>query len=225
MVELTAAQERMVAKIHTFTIKHGMSPTILELAALLNIKGPSVHEQVQRLKAKGVLLHEAGKARSLKIANLHEMGQERGNICRIVAIYSAAGESEQTIPMFASRVPAGFPSPADDYLEEQLDLNRHLIEHPAATFFVRVEGSSMIGAGIHHGNILVVDRSLQPVNGDIVVAVIHGELTVKRLQRHRDGRVLLMPDNPDFQPLEITEEMDVMIWGVVTSAVQEFRRR
>ncbi|MBF0448369.1 MAG: translesion error-prone DNA polymerase V autoproteolytic subunit [Magnetococcales bacterium] len=127
------------------------------------------------------------------------------------------------IPLYGSTVPAGFPSPADDYIEGHLDLNQHLIDHPTATFFVRVEGSSMTGAGIHHGNILVVDRSLEAKNGDIVVAVVYGELTVKRLQR-ANQKVWLIPENPQYTPLEITEEMEVTIWGVVTSAVHQFRR-
>ena len=82
----------------------------------------------------------------------------------------------------------------------------------------------MVGAGIHHGNILVVDRSLQPKHGDIVVAVIHGELTVKRLHKNHSDKTFLMPENPDFKPIKITEEMEVMVWGVVTSAIHEFRR-
>ena len=132
---------------------------------------------------------------------------------------------EMFIPLFASAIPAGFPSPADDYIENQLDLNQHLIQHPAATFFVRVEGLSMIGAGIHHGNILVVDRSLEPKDGDIVVAVVNGDLTVKRLQRQRGGKVFLVPENPVYTPIEITEDMDMMVWGVVVSAIHEFQRR
>lgn len=86
------------------------------------------------------------------------------------------------LPVFLGRLPAGFPSPADDYIEGKLDLNRHLIKHPAATFFVRVTGNSMTGAGIHSGDLLIVDRSLEPTDGHVVVAVLDGELTVKRLQ-------------------------------------------
>ncbi|MBF0195245.1 MAG: repressor LexA [Magnetococcales bacterium] len=225
MAETTSTQKRFLQKVSSFTAKHGIPPTIQELAAELNIKGSSVYEQVQRLKAKGVLLHESGKARSLRVVNdLQDTGAVE-DVCRVTEIFAAEDGPKQHIPLFSSMVPAGFPSPADDYIENQLDLNQYLINHPAATFFVRVSGTSMTGAGINHGSILVVDRSLEPNHGDIVVAVIHGELTVKRLKREADGRVFLVPENPDYKPMELTQEMEVTIWGVVTSAVQEFRKQ
>jgi len=121
-------------------------------------------------------------------------------------------------PLFLASVSAGFPSPAEDYIEGRLDLNRHLIKHPAATFFVRVAGDSMIDAGIHPGDILVVDRALEPQDSNVVIAVIDGELTVKRIsQRH--GKLFLMPDNEAYQPLEILAEMEFEVWGVVTSVI------
>jgi DNA polymerase V len=123
-----------------------------------------------------------------------------------------------SLPLYASRVAAGFPSPADDHLEDTLDLNEHLVRHPAATFFVRVQGDSMTGAGIHHGDLLVVDRSLEPKSGAIVIAVVNGELTVKRLKVDHGG-VWLMPENPNYPPLEIKEGTDLMIWGVVAHVV------
>ena len=123
-----------------------------------------------------------------------------------------------TLPLYASRVPAGFPSPADDHVEDALDLNEHLVRHPAATFFVRVQGDSMTGAGIQHGDLLVVDRSLEPKSGAIVIAVVNGELTVKRLKADSGG-VWLVPENPDYPPLEIREGMDLTIWGVVAHVV------
>ena len=220
---LTPAQERLVRAIRAYADEHGIPPTIQEIADSLGIKGSSVHEQIKKLHAKGVLLHEPNKARSLRLVGKSE-DNNPDDKCRVVTVYPVSTDTENPIPMFSSRVPAGFPSPADDYIEGQLDLNQHLIEHPAATFFVRVEGTSMIGAGIHHGNILVVDRSLEANDGDIVVAVVNGELTVKRLQR-RNGSVHLKPENPEYSPLKITDEMDVTIWGVVTSSVQEFRKR
>jgi DNA polymerase V len=125
-----------------------------------------------------------------------------------------------SLPLFSDRVAAGFPSPADDHLENKLDLNEHLVKHPAATFFVRVEGRSMVGAGIHPDDILVVDRSLEAANGDIVVAAVDGELTVKRLQ-YRRARLFLEPENPDYEPLEITGETDLVVWGVVTSVIHK----
>ena len=125
-------------------------------------------------------------------------------------------------PLFLSRVPAGFPSPADDYVECSLDLNEHLIEHREATFFVRVKGQSMTGAGIADGDLLVVDRSLEAGDGDIVVAVVDGELTVKRLSR-RGGRVRLLAEHPGFAPIEFRDGQELTVWGVVTSIVRRIR--
>lgn len=122
------------------------------------------------------------------------------------------------VPLFLAPVSAGFPSPAEDYVEGRLDLNKHLIKHPATTFFVRVAGDSMTGAGIHPGDILVVDRSLEPRDASVVVVVLDGELTVKRISR-RDGRLYLIPDNSLYQPLEILEGMEFEVWGVVTSVI------
>ena len=124
------------------------------------------------------------------------------------------------LPLFSDRVAAGFPSPADDHMENRLDLNEHLVKHPAATFFVRVEGTSMLGAGIHPDDILVVDRSIEASNGNIVVAAVDGELTVKRLQ-YRRARLFLEPENPDYDPIEITGETDLVIWGVVTNVIHK----
>ncbi len=125
------------------------------------------------------------------------------------------------LAFFTSRVEAGFPSPADDYLEGTLDLNEHLIRHPAATFFLRVSGDSMTGAGIYPGDILIVDRSLPPADGRIVIAVVDGELTVKRLSR-RQGRIRLLPENSRYPPIDITAEQDLRVWGVVVHAVHSF---
>ena len=126
------------------------------------------------------------------------------------------------IPLYGCPVSAGFPSPADDYIEGQLDLNRHLIRNPAATFFVRADGHSMIGAGIHDGDILIVDRSLNPADGSIVVAAVDGEMTVKRISR-RDGRAYLEPENAAYPPIELTEGRDVWVWGVVVHVVHTVR--
>lgn len=126
--------------------------------------------------------------------------------------------SNKATPMFTEQVAAGFPSPADDYLEGNLDLNQYLIKHPVATFFVRVTGDSMIGAGIHSGDILIVDRALEATNGRVVIAVVNGELTVKKLVR-RDGVIYLMPENDKYKPIEVKDEIDLEIWGVVTSVI------
>ncbi|RMH61397.1 MAG: LexA family transcriptional regulator [Bacteroidetes bacterium] len=127
-----------------------------------------------------------------------------------------------SFPLYAFRIDAGFPSPADDHLDQSLDLNEYLIRHPAATFFVRVQGRSMTGAGIRDGDLLIVDRSLEPRPGDVVVAALDGELTVKRLQR-QGGRIWLQASHPSFPPIEIEEEMDVRVWGVVTHAIHVLR--
>ncbi len=120
--------------------------------------------------------------------------------------------------LFMTPVSAGFPSPADDYIEDKLDLNKYLVKHPAATFFVKVTGDSMIGAGIHHGDILIVDRSLDPVDKKVVIAVVEGELTVKRI-RTGNGRVALVPENDAYKPLNIKDGMSFEIWGVVTNVI------
>lgn len=127
------------------------------------------------------------------------------------------------IPLFVEKVSAGFPSPAQDYIEQVLDLNELCIKHPAATFFVRVEGDSMIEAGINPDDILVVDRSITAEHGDIVIAGLHGELTVKELQLK--PCVCLIPRNCAYSPIEIPEETDLDIFGVVTSVVRNMRRK
>ena len=126
------------------------------------------------------------------------------------------------LPLFASRVPAGFPSPADDYIDTALDLNEFLISRPAATFFVKASGSSMTGAGIHSGDILIVDRSETPRNRSIIIAVLNGELAVKRLIRE-GGRVCLVSENPDYSPIEVKSEMDFEVWGVVVHVIHSFK--
>ncbi len=121
-------------------------------------------------------------------------------------------------PLFLESVSAGFPSPADDYLQSNLDLNDFLIRHPAATFFVRVTGDSMNDAGIFNGDILLVDRALEPKDGNIVIAVIDGELLVKRLQK-RHNRIYLIAENPNYKPIKITDEMNFEVWGVVSTVL------
>ncbi|HEY4136511.1 MAG TPA: translesion error-prone DNA polymerase V autoproteolytic subunit [Alphaproteobacteria bacterium] len=125
--------------------------------------------------------------------------------------------------LYASRVRAGFPSPAEDYVEGQLDLNEHLIARPAATFLIRVVGDSMIEAGIFPNDLLVVDRSLPPVHDSIVVAVVDGELTVKRLF-DRFGQLRLEAANPAYPAIQISGDMELWCWGVVTSSIHEFTR-
>lgn len=124
------------------------------------------------------------------------------------------------LPVFNCRVPAGFPSPATDELEGLFDLNRLLVRHPDATYLVRVTGESMAGAEIHAGDLLAVDKHLEADHGHIVVAVVEGECTVKRLER-KGETWWLMPANPAYRPYEIRETDELHIWGVVTHVVHE----
>ena len=124
------------------------------------------------------------------------------------------------IPLFESSVSAGFPNIAEDYVDRALNLNELLIKHPAATFFVRVKGTSMINAGINSHDILIVDRALTPTHNRIVIARIDGELTVKRLVYDKH-RTFLVAENDDFKPIEITSEMDFEVWGVVTCVIHQ----
>jgi len=124
------------------------------------------------------------------------------------------------VPLFGGTVPAGFPSPADDYVEKAIDLNEHLVRNPTSTFFVRAKGDSMKDAGIASGDILVVDKSITAADKQIVVAMLDGEFTVKRLRR-RNNRVFLESGNPEFPPREITPDQEVVIWGVVTFVIHQ----
>lgn len=125
------------------------------------------------------------------------------------------------LPLYGA-VSAGFPSPADDYLEQHLDLNEYLIKNPSATFFVRVEGDSMVGASIQAGNILIVDRSLEASHGDIVIAVLNGAFTVKRFYK-KQGDFRLIPENPKYPVISIREGDEFIIWGVVAHVLNELR--
>ena len=129
--------------------------------------------------------------------------------------------TELSIPIFTSRVQAGFPSPADDHLEDVLDLNTHLIHHKEATFFVKAQGDSMLGAGIQQGDILIVDKSLSAKSGKIVIAVVDGEFTVKRLHKYK-GNITLKAENPDFEDIKIGGTDELIIWGVVTSVIHQY---
>lgn len=143
---------------------------------------------------------------------------------KIIGNAPAVGTSSCTplIPLFGSNVSAGFPSPAQDYVERTLDLNELCIQHPAATFFVRAEGLSMIEAGIYPGDVLIVDRSLNARNGDVVIASLHGELTVKEL--HLGSEPSLIARNPEMQPILITPEADFEIVGVVSYVIHGLRK-
>ncbi|MGH7885737.1 MAG: LexA family protein [Thermodesulfobacteriota bacterium] len=138
---------------------------------------------------------------------------------RVKEIYDLDQSTTLELPFFTSSVPAGFPSPADDYIDQKLDLN-DLVRHPSDTFVVKVEGDSMINAGIHSDDLLLVDRAQEAVNDKVVVAYLNGELTVKRL-KILNNKVFLMPENPLFKPIEITPSMSFEIRGVVTFVIHQ----
>jgi DNA polymerase V len=137
---------------------------------------------------------------------------------RVIQVYIPEKYSYIELPLFLESVSAGFPSPADDYLEGRIDLNEFLIINPAATFLVRVTGDSMNDAGIYSGDILIVDRSLTPKDNNIIIAVIDSELTVKRLRLIKN-KFYLHPENIKYKPIEITEQMNFEVWGVVRTVI------
>jgi DNA polymerase V len=137
-------------------------------------------------------------------------------------VYSVDSSSNLKSPLFTSGVSAGFPSPADDYVELKLDMNKYLIKHPSATFYVKVKGDSMKGAGINDGDILVVDRALEPQNNDIVVCVIDSEFTVKKIKKTKDS-LFLIPENLDYKPIKVSESNSFQVWGVVSFVIHTVR--
>jgi len=139
----------------------------------------------------------------------------------MVTLYTYKPQKIVPLPLFLERVSCGFPSPAQDYVEDSLDLNKLLIKHPSATYFVRVSGDSMIGAGIGDGDMLVVDRALTAGHGDIVVAAVAGEFTVKELQTRPTLR--LMPHNASYSPIVFQSEEELQIFGVVTFTIKANR--
>lgn len=138
----------------------------------------------------------------------------------IKSIYSVDRTTKIVRPLLGSHIPAGFPSPAQDYIEDKLDLNEYLIQHPSATFFVRVDGFSMINAGIFPDDILIVDRALEAYNNKVIIAVLNGELTVKRLII-KENIFYLEPDNPEYDSIEISTDDEFSVWGVVTYVIHK----
>jgi DNA polymerase V len=127
--------------------------------------------------------------------------------------------SKLRIPFIKEGVSAGFPSPAADFSETSIDLNKELSANPLATFYIKVKGNSMIEAGINDKDVLVVDRSLEPQNNKIAICFIDGEFTVKRIQKEKDC-LYLMPENPSYNPIKVTEENELIIWGIVTYVIK-----
>lgn len=144
------------------------------------------------------------------------MLQEQGTL----KIYRVSQARQIARPLVSARVSAGFPSPAEDYIEGRIDLNRELIRHPLSTFYVRVTGDSMRNIGIYPNCLLVVDRAMETQDGNIVIARIFDELCVKRLSICSDGKVWLMSENELYEPIEVNEEMDFEVWGRVLYSIQ-----
>lgn len=139
-------------------------------------------------------------------------------------IHPADVSSHLPLPYADDGIRAGFPSPAQAYLPETIDLNQELISHPAATFYGKVVGDSMCEEGIEDGDILVIDRSLEPVSGDLAVCCLDGEFTLKRISIDK-GRVLLVPSNHKYEPIEVTEDNELIVWGIVTYTIKKNRRK
>ena len=141
-----------------------------------------------------------------------------------IQFFSVDSSTEQALPLVEGGISAGFPSPAQDYIDLSLDLNKELINNPSSTFFGRVKGSSMIDAGIEDGDLLVIDKSLEPQDGDTTVCFIDGEFTLKYVKIDKD-EIFLIPANPDFKPIRITAENNFCIWGVVTYSIKNHKHR
>ncbi|MFI3258507.1 MAG: translesion error-prone DNA polymerase V autoproteolytic subunit [Rikenellaceae bacterium] len=138
----------------------------------------------------------------------------------ILNIYAPELEGDESIPMAQSTISAGFPSPADDFLGLKLDLNRELVKNPASTFYARVSGVSMVDEGIDDGDLLVIDKSIEPSDGALAVCFVDGEFTLKRFSDRGDHGVLI-PANKDYAPIKVSAENDFMIWGVVRYLIKK----
>jgi DNA polymerase V len=136
-------------------------------------------------------------------------------------IYSASSETDLELPLVSEGISAGFPSPALDFVDLSIDLNKHLIKHPSSTFYGRVKGQSMKDEGINDGDLLVIDKSLEPVEGKIAVCYIDGEFTIKRIKFEKDI-CWLIPANDKYIPIKVTKDNDFLIWGIVTFVIKSF---
>lgn len=144
------------------------------------------------------------------------------DVSEFASASESAAQSKLGIPLYSSKVAAGYPSPADEHIDDTLDLNDYMVQRPDSTFMLKVEGMSMRDAGILPDDILVVDRSIKANHNKIVIAAIDGELTVKRLF-HRGGLIKLLPENPDYAEIELENESELVIWGVVIGSFRRFQ--
>ena len=136
-----------------------------------------------------------------------------------IIFYKADITSSIELPFVTNGISAGFPSPADDFLDINIDLNKHLIKNPSTTFYGKVRGDSMINAGMHDGDLLIIDKSLEPKDNKIAVCFIDGEFTVKRIKIEKDT-IWLIAENPNYKPIKVTEDNDFVIWGIVTNVIK-----
>jgi DNA polymerase V len=136
-------------------------------------------------------------------------------------IYSAATDTALELPLVSDAISAGFPSPALDFVDISIDLNKHLIKHPSATFYGRVKGVSMIDEGINDGDLLVIDKSITPANGKIAICYIDGEFTIKKIKIEKDA-CWLIPANKNYKSIKVTAENEFLIWGIVTHVIKSF---
>jgi DNA polymerase V len=136
-------------------------------------------------------------------------------------LYSALSEFKLALPVISAGISAGFPSPAMDFIDLTIDMNKHLIKHPSATFYGRVKGVSMKDAGINDGDLLVIDKSINPSNDKIAVCYIDGDFTVKRIKIENDC-IWLIPENEIYRPIKVTSDNDFIIWGIVTHVIKAF---
>ena len=136
-----------------------------------------------------------------------------------LALFSVSAETKLSRPFIDQGISAGFPSPAQDFIDLSIDLNKELIKHPSSTFFGRVKGCSMKDAGINNGDLLIVDKSMEPTDGKIAVCFIDGEFTVKRLKVEKDC-CWLLPENESYDPIRVTAENDFIVWGVVVYVIK-----
>ena len=147
------------------------------------------------------------------------MQAQNRHIPHTLEIFSVSTETKLDIPIANQGISAGFPSPAQDFMDLSIDLNKEFIKHPASTFFGRVKGNSMINAGIGNGDLLIVDKSLEATDGRIAVCFIDGEFTVKRLKVEKDC-CWLLPENEAYQPIRVTAENDFIVWGIVVYVIK-----
>lgn len=143
------------------------------------------------------------------------------NNTKSIQFFKTDVSSYLKLPFVANGISAGFPSPADDFLDINIDLNKYLIKNPTTTFYGRVSGNSMIDAGINDGDLLIIDKSLEPKNNKIAVCFIDGDFTVKRIQIEKDI-IWLIAENKEYKPIKVTKDNDFVIWGIVTNVIKQF---